>query len=160
MNEALDNNKICVDMGMTIALLLLMAYELIGQSAHEWLGIGMFSLFVTHPILNHKWSGNLLKGRYTPLCIWQTLLVDEYCGPEPTQEAYNTLYALYEQQGLTEAEIDELLVLDIKEYSYFTDRGMRQNRADRYAAFFFHIPYSTNSAMYGRIIAVVGMQSQ
>lgn len=25
---------------------------------------------------------------------------------------------------------------------------------------FFHIPYSTNSAMYGRIIAVVGMQSQ
>ena len=30
---------------MTIALLLLMAYELVGHEAHEWLGIGMFVLF-------------------------------------------------------------------------------------------------------------------
>lgn len=67
--------KICVDIGMTIALLLLMTYELIGQAAHEWLGIGMFILFVMHHILNCKWSGNLLKGRYTSLRIWQTLLV-------------------------------------------------------------------------------------
>ena len=67
--------KICVDIGMTIALLLLMTYELIGQAAHEWLGIGMFVLFLTHHILNRKWTGNLLKGRYTPLRIWQTLLV-------------------------------------------------------------------------------------
>lgn len=67
--------KICVDIGMTITLLLLMAYELVGHEAHEWLGIGMFVLFVTHHILNRKWSGNLLKGHYTPLRIWQTLLV-------------------------------------------------------------------------------------
>lgn len=67
--------KICVDIGMTIALLLLMTYELIGQAAHEWLGIGMFVLFLTHHILNRKWTGNLLKGSYTPLRIWQTLLV-------------------------------------------------------------------------------------
>lgn len=67
--------KICVDIGMTIALLLLMTYELIGQAAHEWLGIGMFVLFLTHHILNRKWMGNFLKGRYTPLRIWQTLLV-------------------------------------------------------------------------------------
>lgn len=67
--------KICVDIAMTIALLFLMTYELIGQAAHEWLGIGMFALFVTHHILNRKWSGNLLKGHYTPLRLWQTLLV-------------------------------------------------------------------------------------
>lgn len=67
--------KICVDIGITIALLLLMTYELIGQAAHEWLGIGMFVLFLTHHILNRKWTGNLLKGSYTPLRIWQTLLV-------------------------------------------------------------------------------------
>lgn len=67
--------KICVDIGMMIALLLLMTYELIGQAAHEWLGIGMFVLFLTHHILNRKWMGNFLKGRYTPLRIWQTLLV-------------------------------------------------------------------------------------
>lgn len=67
--------KICVDIGMTIALLLLMTYELVGQAAHEWLGIGMFVLFLTHHILNRKWMGKLLKGSYTPLRIWKTLLV-------------------------------------------------------------------------------------
>ena len=46
--------KIAVDVAMTIALLLLMAYELIGQAAHEWLGIGMFVLFIIHHILNRK----------------------------------------------------------------------------------------------------------
>lgn len=67
--------KICIDIGMTVALLVLMTYELVGQATHEWLGIGMFVLFVTHHILNCKWSGNLLRGHYTPMRIWQTLLV-------------------------------------------------------------------------------------
>lgn len=67
--------KIAVDIAMTVALLLLMTYELIGQAAHEWIGIGMFVLFVTHHILNGKWSKNLLKGKYTALRIMQTVLV-------------------------------------------------------------------------------------
>lgn len=67
--------KICVDIGMTIALLLLMPYELVGQAAHEWIGIGIFILFIIHHILNRKWSRNALKGKYTPLRVWQTLLV-------------------------------------------------------------------------------------
>ena len=56
--------KICVDIGMTIALLLLMPYELVGQAAHEWIGIGIFILFIVHHILNWKWSRNSLKGKY------------------------------------------------------------------------------------------------
>lgn len=67
--------KIAVDIAMTIALLLLMTYELIGQAAHEWIGIGMFVLFVLHHILNRKWSKNLLKGKYTALRIMQTVFV-------------------------------------------------------------------------------------
>lgn len=67
--------KIAVDIVMTIALLLLMTYELIGQEAHEWIGIGMLVLFVTHHILNGKWSRNLLKGKYTAPRIMQTDLV-------------------------------------------------------------------------------------
>lgn len=67
--------KICVDIGMTIALLLLMPYELVGQAAHEWIGIGIFILFIVHHILNGKWGRNTLKGKYTPLRIWQTILV-------------------------------------------------------------------------------------
>lgn len=67
--------KIGVDIAMTVVLLLLMAYALIGEAAHEWIGVSMFVLFVLHHILNGKWSCNLLKGRYTPFRIWQTLLV-------------------------------------------------------------------------------------
>ena len=67
--------KIGVDIGMTVALLFLMTYEMIGQSLHEWLGIGMFLLFVIHHVLNRRWFGSLLKGKYTPFRIWQTVLV-------------------------------------------------------------------------------------
>ena len=35
----------------------------------------MFLLFIIHHILNRKWTGNLTKGRYTPLRIIQTILV-------------------------------------------------------------------------------------
>lgn len=67
--------KITVDMAMTAILLLLMTYERIEQSAHEWLGIGMFVLFVLHHILNGKWCKALLKGKYTILRVLQTTLV-------------------------------------------------------------------------------------
>ena len=49
---------------------------------------------------------------------------DEYYGATPTLEAYNTLYNLYEEKGLTKKEIDEILILDIKEHDYFTSRGI------------------------------------
>ena len=67
--------KIAVDVAMTIALLLLMAYELIGQAAHEWLGIGTFTLFVLHHILNRHWHRGVFKGRYTAMRWMQTTLV-------------------------------------------------------------------------------------
>ena len=67
--------KIVVDIGMTVMLLLLMTYELIGAAAHEWLGMGMFALFIIHHILNRKWSRCVFKGKYTLFRIWQTILV-------------------------------------------------------------------------------------
>ena len=67
--------KIIIDIAMTVALMLLMTYELIGQSTHEWIGMGMFVLFLIHHVLNRKWSGNLIKGKWTPFRIWQTILV-------------------------------------------------------------------------------------
>ena len=67
--------KIVVDIGMTVMLLFLMAYGLIGEAAHEWLGIGMFVLFITHHMLNRKWSRYVFKGRYTMFRMWQTILV-------------------------------------------------------------------------------------
>lgn len=67
--------KIATDIAMTFLLILLMAYELVGQAAHEWIGIGMFCLLVLHHILNSKWSRAVRKGKYTPLRIMQTILV-------------------------------------------------------------------------------------
>lgn len=47
--------KIGIDFIMTILLLLLMAFNLIGQELHEWIGTGMFLLFILHNILNYRW---------------------------------------------------------------------------------------------------------
>lgn len=48
---------------------------------------------------------------------------DEYYGSGPSQEAYDSLRELYEQADLSQAEIDQLLVLDIKDADYFRDGG-------------------------------------
>lgn len=65
--------KIIVDFSMTVLLMLLMAFELIGRTAHEWIGAGMFMLFVLHHILNLKWSQNLFHGKYSSYRILQTI---------------------------------------------------------------------------------------
>ena len=41
--------KIIVDLGMTVLPMLLMAFERIGRTAHEWIGAGMFVLFNAPP---------------------------------------------------------------------------------------------------------------
>lgn len=67
--------KIVTDILMTIALLLLMSYMMVGRDVHEWIGVAMFVLFVIHHILNVKWSKNLTHGKYTAYRIVQTILV-------------------------------------------------------------------------------------
>ena len=64
--------KICVDIMMTAALYACMAYMLVGEEAHEWIGSGLALLFVLHNALNRKWYAALLTGRYTPLRAFQT----------------------------------------------------------------------------------------
>ncbi len=66
--------KVIIDFIMTIVLLLLMAYERIGQSTHEWLGIGLFLLFILHHYLNRNWHKNLFNGKYSLIRIFQTVL--------------------------------------------------------------------------------------
>ena len=64
--------KIAVDMAMTVLLLFLMARQITGDAAHEWLGAGIFVLWIVHHILNRNWYSHLLKGKYTPVRIMQT----------------------------------------------------------------------------------------
>lgn len=49
---------------------------------------------------------------------------DEYYTSKPTTEAYNKLYSLYKEKGLSDKEINKLLILDIKDRKYFIKRGM------------------------------------
>ena len=67
--------KIITDIAMTVILLLLMAYSLVGEVAHELLGIAMLALFILHHVLNGRWSKSVFKGKYTPFRVLQTVLV-------------------------------------------------------------------------------------
>ena len=64
--------RIVVDCGMVLLLPLLMAYSLVGEAAHEYLGIGMFLLFIAHHILNIAWWKHIFRGKYTSLRILGT----------------------------------------------------------------------------------------
>lgn len=67
--------KIVIDICMTLSLLFLMPYSLLGETAHECIGIVMCVLFIVHHILNRKWLSAVSKGRYSPLRVLQTVLV-------------------------------------------------------------------------------------
>lgn len=66
--------RILVDSLMVVLIPLLMAYSLIGETAHEWLGVMMSLLFVGHYLLNFYWFKGLVKGRWTALRIYQTIV--------------------------------------------------------------------------------------
>lgn len=66
--------RIVIDLLMTVLLLFLMARQITGDSAHEWLGAGMFVLWIAHHILNRKWYGRLFKGKYRPVRILQAVM--------------------------------------------------------------------------------------
>jgi len=66
--------KIMIDIVMTVLLLFLMARQITGDTAHEWLGASMFILWITHNVLNIKWYSHLFKGKYTLYRIVQSII--------------------------------------------------------------------------------------
>lgn len=66
--------KIILDVGMTLLFLLQMAYHLIGDSLHEWLGTVLLVLLILHNILDWKWYAGLRKGKYTLMRIMHTAI--------------------------------------------------------------------------------------
>lgn len=61
---------------------------------------------------------------------------DEYYGSARISTTYRQLASLYEAQGLTEEEIAELAVLDVKEQSYFESVGIsNQHGGGGFAAY-------------------------
>ena len=54
-----------LDIAMTLALPCMMAYELIGEAAHEVLGLCLVGAFALHHALNGGWHRSLFRGPYT-----------------------------------------------------------------------------------------------
>lgn len=83
-------------------------------------------LFSAYLMTSSKWDGNLdvLANAHTPLymAIGED---DSYYGSGYLKQAYSDLYSLYKAQGLSADEISELLVLDVKEQDYFSERGFQ-----------------------------------
>ena len=56
--------KLIVDFAMLVLMLLALAYHLTGNLGHEITGVLLGALFVLHNLLNWRWYGALLKGKY------------------------------------------------------------------------------------------------
>ena len=61
--------KLIVDATMTVLLFCLMAYQVTGEALHEWIGIGMMVILISHHLLNIKWYSALFKGKYNAYYI-------------------------------------------------------------------------------------------
>lgn len=77
-----QKTRLMLDLTMIVLLPLLMAYSLVGETAHEWLGIAMAVLFILHQLLNIGWYKGLLGGKYsafgTVLTITDLLLFADF----------------------------------------------------------------------------------
>ena len=87
-------------------------------------------LFTAYLETSSRWDGdlNVLAVAKTP--VYMAIAEnDTYYGSGYLKDAYHELYELYKAQGMTVTEIDKILVLDVKEDEYFTDRGYRDQHA-------------------------------
>lgn len=68
--------KIAVDVFMAAGMLFMSGYHLWGDVAHEWVGAGIFVLFIVHHILNFSFYKNLFKGKFSAYRI--TLIIVDF----------------------------------------------------------------------------------
>ena len=94
-----------------------------GETMSQVLGLRP-DLFTAYLHCSSQWDGGFEAVAEARVPVYFVVgQGDEYYGSEPSQEAYDSLHELYEQAGLSQAEIDQLLVLDIKDADYFRDGG-------------------------------------
>ena len=95
--------KRAVDVCMTVLLLCLMAYQVTGETLHEWCGIGMTVLLIVHHILNRKWTAALFKGRYNAYrtvstavnaLLFVSIVLTAVCGMSMSSKAVPFLYGI------------------------------------------------------------------
>lgn len=87
-------------------------------------------LYAAYLAVSTKWDGDLevLADAGTPVYM-AVGAEDTYYGSEPLRDAYDELYGIYEERGMSGEEIDEILVLDVKDQEYFSSRGYSDQHA-------------------------------
>ena len=82
-------------------------------------------LYTAYLQCSSQWDGNYTEVVKARVPVYFAIgEKDEHYGSEPSRNAYNAIHKLYEQEGLSNSEIDRLLVLDIKPTSYFSSEGI------------------------------------
>lgn len=87
-------------------------------------------LFTSALYVSSQWDG-----KYDKLIELRTPLYmvigenDSYYGSAKTKNAYNDMYKLYKKSGLSDEEINKILVLDVKPHEYFTSKGYSDEHA-------------------------------
>ena len=94
-------------------------------------------LFTAYLQGSSQWDGSydaVVKSR-TPvyLVVGEN---DEYYGSEPSEEAYQKIHDLYKDEGLSEDEIEKLVVLDVKKSAYFEKAGVTNQHGQGGQLFF------------------------
>ena len=95
--------KRIVDVCLTVLLLCLMSFQVMGETLHEWNGIGMTFFLILHHVLNIKWYGALFKGKYHAYRIVTTavntlllisMALTAFCGMSMSNHAVPFLYGM------------------------------------------------------------------
>ena len=82
-------------------------------------------LYAAYLMMASQWDGalELLVEARTP--VYMIIGEDDsYYGSESLKDAYARLHALYEVKGLSDAEIDDILILNVKDADWFAQRGI------------------------------------
>lgn len=87
-------------------------------------------LYTAYLGTSSQWNGDLqtLTKARTPVYL-AIGAQDSYYGADSYRQTYVILRDLYTAQGLTQEEIDEILVLDIREQAYFLQDGFQDQHA-------------------------------
>ena len=96
-------------------------------------------LYTACLVTSSQWDGDLqtLAEARTPVYL-AIGAQDSYYGADSFEDTCVALRALYKAQGLSAEEIDRLVVLDVREQEFFTERGFTDQHAGGQA--FAHEP--------------------
>ncbi len=67
--------RMIVDAALAVVYVAVMATALVQEAPHEYLGIALFALVVSHVVLNRQWFAHLVRGRYNVVRVLQLVAI-------------------------------------------------------------------------------------